>query len=100
MTVSIAVDCMGGDHGIKTTVPASLKFSKKNQGTKVILVGDEVAIGEELKKYKVDLSRFELIGADQVVTMEDEPTQALRNKRNSSMRVAIDLVKEGKQMLL
>ncbi len=96
MTVSIAVDCMGGDHGIKTTVPASLKFSKKNQGTKVILVGDEVAIGEELKKYKVDLSRFELIGADQVVTMEDEPTQALRNKRNSSMRVAIDLVKEGK----
>ena len=95
MTVSIAVDCMGGDHGVRITVPASIKFLEKNFNSKVILVGDEAAILIELKKYKVDTDRVTIKDADQVVTMEDEPTQALRNKRNSSMRIAIDMVKSG-----
>ena len=96
MIISIAVDCMGGDHGIKVTVPASLDFLHRNQQTAVHLVGNSDQIFEELRKHSFDESRVSVCDAKQVVTMQDEPTQALRNKKESSMRVAINLVKDGK----
>ncbi len=95
MSVAIAVDCMGGDHGARVTVPAALGFLEKNEDCSVFLVGNESAISNELKKLKFDKKRVSVRAATEVVTMQDEPTQALRGKRDSSMRVTIDLVKEG-----
>ena len=54
MSVAIAVDCMGGDHGARVTVPAALGFLEKNEDCSVFLVGNESAISNELKKLKFD----------------------------------------------
>lgn len=96
MAVTIALDCMGGDHGVPVTVPAALQFLETHDDVRIILVGQPAVIDAELHRHRVSLDdRLKIRGADQVVTMEEPPAQALRGKRNSSMRVAIDLVKEG-----
>ncbi|MDH5444651.1 MAG: phosphate acyltransferase PlsX [Gammaproteobacteria bacterium] len=94
---TIALDAMGGDHGASIVVPAALKALKKNAGLKLILVGDESTIQSELANNKAQLSdRLSIQHASQVVAMDELPSQALRGKKDSSMRVAINLVKENK----
>ena len=95
MTVRIAVDCMGGDHGVSVTVPAALAFLGEVDSAQVVLVGKREAIEPLLAKAGALRSRFEVVHAEEVVTMDDPPAQALRGKRNSSMRVVANLVKEG-----
>jgi phosphate acyltransferase len=99
MTVSIAIDCMGGDHGLSVTVPAALSFIAGTPDCNVVLVGDEAeilgAIGRHAKSSNVDRSRFAVRHASETVLMDDAPASALRSKRDSSMRVAIDLVKSN-----
>jgi len=93
----IALDAMGGDQGHGEVVEAAVKSLTRFADTELILVGDEVLIKEELSRLKLDNHpRLSIHHATQVVTMDDDPRNALRNKKDSSMRLAINLVKEGK----
>ncbi|MEN9433469.1 MAG: phosphate acyltransferase PlsX [Pseudomonadota bacterium] len=92
----IALDAMGGDHGLEVTVPAALKALATHADIELILVGDEAQITSTLTQHKAALSeRLSLKATTQVVAMDESPTSALKNKKDSSMRVAINLVKEG-----
>lgn len=95
MAIVLSVDAMGGDHGINVTVPASVNFLKEHLDVKIILVGDSDAIKEKLgSDLTVFASRIEIVHAAQVVAMDAMPQVAMRVK-DSSMRVAINLVKEN-----
>lgn len=96
MTITLAVDAMGGDIGVAVTVPASVRFLRDYPDAKLFLVGDEKTLQKALKKYDLqDKSRLQIFHASQVVGMDELPQLALRNKKDSSMRIAIDLVKEN-----
>jgi glycerol-3-phosphate acyltransferase PlsX len=96
MDVTVAVDCMGGDHGPHVTVPAALDFLQRCDDVHVILVGLQDEINVELRKSKVDnAARVAVQPASEVVGMDEPPASALRGKKNSSMRVAVNLVKDG-----
>ena len=87
---------MGGDHGPHVTVPAALQFARSQAGVSVILVGQGVAIERELSANGAQLdARLRVQHAAEVVAMDEPPVQALRFKKQSSMRVAINLVKSG-----
>ena len=87
---------MGGDQGPQVTIPASLDCLKHNPNLKLILVGDESVIKgllpNDLSPYQ---DRLSIHHASQRVEMDESPSKALKNKKDSSMRVAINLVKEG-----
>jgi len=95
--IVIALDAMGGDHGPRVTVPAALHILKRQSDISLILVGDqgilEQAIGEAGREFG---TRLQIHHASQIVAMDELPSQALRGKKDSSMRVAINLVKEGR----
>jgi glycerol-3-phosphate acyltransferase PlsX len=94
--ITVAVDVMGGDHGPHVTVPAVLKCLDRNEGLNIILVGSASAIEAELKaRHRKSGPRLRIHHASEVVLMDERPAQALRFKKDSSMRVAIDLVKSG-----
>lgn len=92
--INLSVDAMGGDHGLEATVPASIEVVERNPDVKVILVGDPQGIRARLGQKEVS-GRVEVQSASEVVDMEDSPAYALRKKKDSSMRVAINLVKAG-----
>ncbi|MFN3986561.1 MAG: phosphate acyltransferase PlsX [Rhodocyclaceae bacterium] len=96
MDVTVAIDCMGGDHGPVVTVPAADHFLRHHPGARVILVGkpdvlEPVAAAVRARHGE----RVSIRAASEVVGMDEAPANAMRNKKDSSMRVAIDLVKEG-----
>ncbi len=96
MDVTVAIDCMGGDHGPHVTVPAALDYLRRNGNVNVILVGQQEAIAAELRKFKADREpRLAVQHASEVVTMGEPPAIALCSKKDSSMRVAVNLVKDG-----
>ena len=95
-TVTIAIDAMGGDHGPGVTVPAALEAVHADPALKVILVGLAEPLRAALGNGARALGDRVLIReATQVVGMDEKPQDALRKKKDSSMRVAIDLVKSG-----
>ncbi|MCL2589602.1 MAG: phosphate acyltransferase PlsX [Betaproteobacteria bacterium] len=95
MNITIAVDCMGGDHGSVVTVPAALAFLSKHPDAGVILVGREEELAPLVKDARAGLkSRLRIHNATQVVGMDEAPT-SVRSKKDSSMRVALHLVKHG-----
>lgn len=88
------MDAMGGDHGPPVIVPACSRVLKKHPNLHLILVGNQEILGKELEAYKdLDLTRITIHHASQCVAMDEPPAQALRTKKDSSMRVAINLVK-------
>lgn len=94
--ITIALDAMGGDHGVGVTVPAALATLKHQPALKLILVGQRDTIEAELRRHHATASdRLAVHHASEIVGMDEPPAQALRNKKDSSMRVAINLVKEG-----
>ena len=96
MDVTVAIDCMGGDHGAHVTVPAVLKHLASDPACAFVLVGDEGQIQAELTRARTSSSaRLRVHHASEVVLMDEQPAAALRGKKNSSMRLAIDLVKKG-----
>jgi glycerol-3-phosphate acyltransferase PlsX len=99
MTVRIAIDCMGGDHGLPVTVPAALAFLAHTPDARLILVGREAEIREHLNRAgrsAADVAeRCSVQPASEVVGMDEPVAQALRGKRDSSMRVAIERVRDG-----
>jgi glycerol-3-phosphate acyltransferase PlsX len=93
---TIALDAMGGDFGPSEIVPAALYVIKKHKGLHLTLVGKEDLILEQLKKHNaVDHDCIKVVHASEVVEMHEAPSQALRNKKDSSMRIAIELVRDG-----
>jgi phosphate acyltransferase len=94
--VTIAVDVMGGDKGLKATMPGCALALKHAVDFKLILVGDESKVKKAVRRYKLPEDRIEIVHAPEEVLMDDEPVFALRKKKQSSMRLAIDLVKEGR----
>ncbi len=96
MAITIALDCMGGDHGAHVTIPAAAAFLKETPDARLILVGLREVIESELHKCGLAGDpRLRIQHASEVVGMDEAPASALRSKRDSSMRVAIDLVKAG-----
>jgi phosphate acyltransferase len=96
MSVTIAVDAMGGDHGPPVTVAASLRFLDATPDARAILVGSKEAIQRVLdtaRSHSVD--RASIRATTEVVEMHEPPADALRRKKDSSMRVAVNLVKDG-----
>lgn len=92
----IALDAMGGDHGPPVIIPAALKILDEQKALSLILVGDQQVLMRELKNQHAAVGdRLAILHASQSVTMDELPSQALRNKKDSSMRVAINLVKDG-----
>jgi len=97
VSLTISIDVMGGDHGPEVTIPASLDCLKNNPNLKLILVGDETVVKQQLAKSPLDFKeRLIIQHASECVAMDESPAKALKNKKDSSMRVAINLVKDGK----
>jgi len=96
MTITLAIDAMGGDHGPSVTIPASINALSKYDQLHIILVGDKELIQTELQKNKYTNTRLSIQHASEVVEMDESPQNALKNKKDSSMRVAINLIKEEK----
>lgn len=106
--MKIAIDAMSGDNGLDAVIPALKSLLNKISRhkldlsiSKFFLVGRKQEILQSLIKYKLDLNKYkfisvELINASEVVHMDDEPRDALRYKKDSSMRIAINLVKDGR----
>jgi len=96
MVVTVAIDCMGGDHGVHVTVPAALEYLECDPESSVILVGKQGAIEAELGQRRGgDAERLKVQHASEVIEMDEPPAQALRGKKDSSIRIAVDLVKSG-----
>lgn len=92
---------MGGDHGLNVVIPACVRAVQNNPNLKLVLVGNQNLVAKHLKKQGVTTdsqlySQFSIEHASEIVAMDELPSHALRNKKDSSMRVAINLVKEGK----
>lgn len=97
MSVTVAIDAMGGDYGPVVTVTAAARYVRKHPEVRILLVGQRDPIEKRLHAAKVSLGpQLELVEASEVVEMDEPPAQALRGKKDSSMRVAINLVKDGK----
>jgi len=93
---TIALDAMGGDFGPEVVLPAAVHVVKKHSDIHIILVGDESRLRDCAKQHSINLDKhFEIQHASQVVEMDEDPRFAVRKKKDSSMRVAINLVKEG-----
>ncbi len=94
--ITVALDTMGGDTGPDVVLPAALKALNKCERLHVILVGQEEVLAATLKKYSVELNdRMTMYPANEIVTMDESPVLALRKKKDSSMRVSVNLVDEG-----
>lgn len=97
MALTLAVDAMGGDAGLPVTVPAVAQLLKRSSEVRVLLVGDAEQVRAALGAAGLaSESRVEVVHASEVVSMDDPVSVALRNKKDSSMRVAINQVKEGR----
>ncbi|MCV4268796.1 phosphate acyltransferase PlsX [Pseudomonas capsici] len=92
----IAIDAMGGDFGPRNIVQASLACLTATPSLHLALVGQAPLIEELIARHSgVDRSRLHIVHASEVVTMDERPSQALRGKPDSSMRVALGLVADG-----
>ncbi|WP_297446452.1 phosphate acyltransferase PlsX [Acidiferrobacter sp.] len=96
MTITIALDAMGGDHGPRVTVAAALSFLESQPEARIALVGQPDVIESELRRLAAAPNeRLRVVPATEVVRMDEPPAQALRTKRDSSMRVAVSLLRDG-----
>lgn len=96
MNITVAIDCMGGDHGPHVTVPSAVELLQQDEHVSIILVGIPETLQAELDTTNnPHPSRIRIHPASEIVGMDESPAIALRNKKDSSMRVAINLVKSG-----
>jgi glycerol-3-phosphate acyltransferase PlsX len=95
----IAVDCMGGDHGLPVTLPAVLDFLRAQPGAECLLVGPEKAVRDRLAACtgaSEFAGRTEIVPASEAVGMDESVAMALRGKRDSSLRRAVECVRDGR----
>ena len=96
MTITVAVDCMGGDFGVATTLPASLASLERYPALHLKLFGDSAVIERVIAKWPAPLrGRCTVMACSESVDMGESPTLAYRKKRDSSLRKSIDAVSEG-----
>ncbi len=96
MNLTIALDAMGGDHGPSVVVPAAFRVLHQHPELSLVLVGDQSTLEQEIARHSpAHADRVSVVHASQQVRMDELPSQALRNKKDSSMRLAVDLVKHG-----
>lgn len=93
---TLAIDCMGGDFGPSVIIPAALKALSSHPELHLYLVGQQDQIQPYLSKIKDFNGRVQLVHAEQEIGMDEKPSRAIRSKPDSSMRKALELVKEGK----
>lgn len=93
--VSVAVDAMGGDNAPFEIVKGAVLATAKSEKIKVILVGLEKTVNEELGKYEYDKDRIRVVNATEVIGFNEPPAIAVKSKRDSSIVVAMKLVKSG-----
>lgn len=91
----VAVDAMGGDNAPVEIVKGAVDAVNANQKIKVYLTGREDVVKAELGKYTYDAERIEVVNADEVIETAEPPVLAIRKKKNSSIVVALNLVKDG-----
>jgi glycerol-3-phosphate acyltransferase PlsX len=95
--ITIALDVMGGDHGADVVLPAALRALSRHDELDLLLVGDREIIEAGLQRLRAaDNARISIQHASQRVEMDEAASHALRFKKDSSMRVALNLVKEGR----
>ena len=93
---TIAVDVMGGDHGLSVTLPACAEFLRTHPDARLLLVGEQTLIQNALHTHTLELSeRCQIVHASEIVEMHEAVETALRRKKDSSMRIAINQVKDG-----
>jgi glycerol-3-phosphate acyltransferase PlsX len=92
---TIAIDAMGGDHAPRAEVEGAI-LAARELDVRIILVGAESAVRQELDRHKLRGLPIEIVNATEVITMTDSPSQAFRRKKDSSMHVAARLVRDGK----
>ena len=90
----IAVDAMGGDSPLAVQIEAAVR-AIRDFAVEVVLVGEEDQISKTLKQHSYDQHKLRIVNSTEIVEMNESPAQALRQKKNSSIRVAVDLVKAG-----
>jgi glycerol-3-phosphate acyltransferase PlsX len=93
--MKVALDAMGGDYAPSVTVEGAVETVDEHADIEVILIGDEAVIRKELGNKRYHSNRISVRHASQVVEMQDSPTAAVRKKKDSSIRIGIDLVKSG-----
>ncbi len=99
MDVTLAIDAMGGDHGTPVTIRAAVEYLKQFPDDTIVLVGVPDAIETELRAMGARAgTHLRIHPATEVVGMDEPPQSALRGKKDSSMRVAINLVKSGEAL--
>ncbi len=96
--IRIAIDCMGGDFGLPVTIPAALAFCDRHPDVRLLLVGlpDQVEARLHLSgATAAQRERLQVVAASEVVTMDDKVEVALRRKKDSSMRITAEQVRDG-----
>jgi len=94
-TIKIAVDAMGGDYAPQEIIKGAVLAIQDRKDINVILVGQEDVIQKELSEYNYDKTRIEIVHAEDIITNNEAPVMAIRRKKNSSIVVALNLVKSG-----
>ncbi len=94
--VIVALDAMGGDYAPLEQVKGAVDAVQERDELKVILVGKEDVINQELSKYTYDKDRIEVVHAGEIISNNETPTKAIREKKDSSIVVAMKLVKDGR----
>jgi glycerol-3-phosphate acyltransferase PlsX len=94
--IRIAIDAMGGDYAPAEVVKGAVNAAKEYQNIELILVGDQAAIGKELSSQDYKGEQIKIVHATEVITCEEAPVEAIRKKKDSSLIVALKMVKEGK----
>ncbi len=94
--VNIAIDTLGGDNGPSVMVKGAVAGLAENPDVKIFLCGHEKELSDLLSEYTYDKERLEIVNSEDEITCHDAPVEAIRTKKDSSMVVALNLVKEGK----
>lgn len=95
-TVKIVIDTLGGDNGAKVCVAGAVEGLKENPNVRIILTGHEDELKNLLSEHEYDNGRIEIVNATEEITTEEHPVEAVRKKKDSSLVVGLNLVKEGK----
>ena len=95
--MKIALDAMGGDYAPKETVKGAIEALSEIPQLTVVLVGNQDKINAELKKYKYDKNKIEIVHTDEEILMKESipPAMAVRKKKDASMNIALRLIKDG-----
>lgn len=91
----VAVDAMGGDHAPAEIVKGAVNAVSSRTDIKVFLVGQQDAVQEELNKYQYPAGQIEVVDAPEIIEMAEPPVQAIRKKKQSSLVVAMNMVKQN-----